>query len=210
MPGNVSFAAYPPGLTRREQEVLDLTCAEYRNAQIAAKCSSPLRLSTITSRPCWRNWVLAPVTLPPHTPPGSVWSAPRKIGSTVGKLGNDSRSRTRACRHTVALNSFKSEKETVMNPLRQIRRITAVLAVLAATVLVATPAFAMVPVPGGGGYVAPAAVPAQVQYRTIVVGGMPGWQIVLIAVGTALLAAAVAVLADRARAARRPAVRMAA
>jgi hypothetical protein len=39
---------------------------------------------------------------------------------------------------------------------------------------------------------------------------MPGWQIALIAVGTALLAATVAVLADRARAARRPAVRMAA
>ena len=53
---------------------------------------------------------------------------------------------------------------------------------------------------------APASVPAQVQYRTIVVGGMPGWQIALIAVGAALLAAAVAVLADRARAARRPAV----
>ena len=98
-----------------------------------------------------------------------------------------------------------------MNPLRHIRRITAVLATLAATVLVATPAFAMVPVPpGGDGSVAPASVPAQIQYRTIVAGGMPGWQIVLIAVGTALLAATVAVLADRARAARRPAVRMAA
>jgi hypothetical protein len=108
------------------------------------------------------------------------------------------------------LNSSKSEKETVMNPFRHIRRITAVLATLAATVLVATPAFAMVIVPGGGGYVAPARGPAQIQYRTIVAGGMPGWQIALIAVGTALLAATVAVLADRARAARRPAVRVAA
>ena len=98
-----------------------------------------------------------------------------------------------------------------MNPLRHIRRITAVLAALAATVLVATPAFAIVvPDPGGSRYVAPASVPAQIQYRTIVAGGMPGWQIALIAVGTALLAATVAVLADRARAARRPAVRMAA
>ena len=98
-----------------------------------------------------------------------------------------------------------------MNPLRHIRRITAVLAALAATVLVATPAFAIVvPDPGGSRYVAPAFVPAQIQYRTIVAGGMPGWQIALIAVGTALLAATVAVLADRARAARRPAVRMAA
>ena len=39
--------------------------------------------------------------------------------------------------------------------------------------------------------------------RTVVIGGMPGWQIALIAIGAALLAATVAVLADRARAARR-------
>jgi hypothetical protein len=104
------------------------------------------------------------------------------------------------------LNSSKSEKETVMNPVRHIRRIAAVLVGLAAAVLAATPAFArLVPDPGAG-YVAPASVPAQVQYRTIVAGGMPGWQIALIAVGAALLAAAVAVLADRARAGRRPAV----
>jgi hypothetical protein len=108
------------------------------------------------------------------------------------------------------LNLSKSEKETVMNPIRCIRRIAAVLAGLAAAVLAATPAFAkLVPDPGAG-YVAPASVPAQIQYRTIVAGGMPGWQIALIAVGAALLAATVAVLADRARAARRPAVPMAA
>jgi hypothetical protein len=39
--------------------------------------------------------------------------------------------------------------------------------------------------------------------QSVVIGGMPGWQITLIAVGAALVAAAVAVLADRARAARR-------
>ena len=39
--------------------------------------------------------------------------------------------------------------------------------------------------------------------HTVVVGGMPGWQIALIAVGAALIAATVAVLADRARTARR-------
>jgi hypothetical protein len=33
--------------------------------------------------------------------------------------------------------------------------------------------------------------------RVIATGGMPGWQITLIAVGAALLAAAIAVLADR-------------
>jgi hypothetical protein len=104
------------------------------------------------------------------------------------------------------LNSSKSEKEIVMNPVRHIRRVAAVLVGLAAAVLAATPAFARLEPDPGAGYVAPASVPAQVQYRTIVAGGMPGWQIALIAVGAALLAAAVAVLADRARAARRPVV----
>jgi hypothetical protein len=44
------------------------------------------------------------------------------------------------------------------------------------------------------------------QVRTVLVGGMPGWQIALIAVGAALLAATVAVLTDRARAGRRPTI----
>ena len=39
--------------------------------------------------------------------------------------------------------------------------------------------------------------------HTVVIGGMPGWQIALIAAGTGLLAAVLAVIADRARAARR-------
>jgi hypothetical protein len=39
--------------------------------------------------------------------------------------------------------------------------------------------------------------------RTIVVGGMPGWQIALIAAGAALFAATLALLADRVRAAHR-------
>jgi hypothetical protein len=40
--------------------------------------------------------------------------------------------------------------------------------------------------------------------HTVVVGGMPGWQIVLIALGAAATAAIVAVLLDRTRAARQP------
>ena len=90
-----------------------------------------------------------------------------------------------------------------MNPIRHIRRALAVLAGLTAAVLAlgAAPAFARLEPPDSAGYVAPASVPAQV--RTIVVGGMPGWQIALIAVGAALLAAALAVLADRVLAARR-------
>jgi hypothetical protein len=38
---------------------------------------------------------------------------------------------------------------------------------------------------------------------TVVAGGMPGWQIALIAIGAAVVAAAVAVILDRARAGRR-------
>ena len=41
------------------------------------------------------------------------------------------------------------------------------------------------------------------QVHSVVVGGMPGWQIALIAIGAALFAAIAAVLADRAWAARR-------
>ena len=41
--------------------------------------------------------------------------------------------------------------------------------------------------------------------HTVVVGGTPGWQIALIAIGAALVAATAAVLMDRARSARRQA-----
>jgi hypothetical protein len=99
-----------------------------------------------------------------------------------------------------------------MNRIRRIRRIgrlTAVLAGLACAWLglaAASPAFAqnaMFPVSGeGGGEVAPAsAVPAIT--RVVVAGGMPGWQIALIAIGAAVFAAATAVLVYRALAARR-------
>ena len=46
-----------------------------------------------------------------------------------------------------------------------------------------------------------AAIPARI--HTVVAGGMPGWQITLIAAAAALLAAVLAVLLDRAFAARR-------
>jgi hypothetical protein len=39
--------------------------------------------------------------------------------------------------------------------------------------------------------------------QTVMVGGMPGWQTALIAVGAALIASVAAVLVDRARSARR-------
>ena len=93
-----------------------------------------------------------------------------------------------------------------MNPIQHIRRLAAAVAGLAAALVAfgATPAFASLP-PGHGG---PGPVPpppgaATVQVHTVVTGGMPGWQIALIAAGAALLAATLAVLVDRARTARR-------
>jgi len=96
-----------------------------------------------------------------------------------------------------------------MNRIRRIRRVATALAGLAVTWLglaVAAPAaFAetvMFPADGGRGP-APAGTGAGPVTRTVVVGGMPGWQIALIAVGAALIAAGLAVLAERARASHR-------
>ncbi len=92
-----------------------------------------------------------------------------------------------------------------MNLIQCIRRLAAILAGLGgaalASILVAPAAFAVrEPPPGGGG--APAS-PAPPDTVAVVAGGMPGWQIALIAVGAALLAAVLAVLLDRAWGARR-------
>jgi hypothetical protein len=88
-------------------------------------------------------------------------------------------------------------------PFRPIRRLAGALAALATALLAAAaaaPAAFALPVPpvGGGGTVAP---PPTVQ--VVVASGMPGWQITLIAIGAATLAAAAAVFLDRARTARR-------
>jgi hypothetical protein len=109
-----------------------------------------------------------------------------------------------------------------MNRIRRIRRLAAVLAGLAGAVLAfaaapaasastaavrAQPSWADPPLPPGWhqhplppGHVVHAAA----------VGAMPGWQIALIAAGTALAAPTVAVLLDRARATRRQPVTAAA
>jgi hypothetical protein len=97
-----------------------------------------------------------------------------------------------------------------MNPIRRIRRIVGALAGLACAWLglaVAAPAaFAMPAPPSGGSGGATMPAPPPVQVHTVVVGGMAGWQIALIAVGAALLAATITVLLDRARTAgRKPA-----
>ena len=89
----------------------------------------------------------------------------------------------------------------------QLRRITAILSIAAGAVLAwaaAVPAAsaAVIPVPGpGAGYgPVPAAQGATIQ--VITAGGMPGWQLTLIAAAAALAAAA-AIFLDRARASRR-------
>ena len=88
---------------------------------------------------------------------------------------------------------------------RPVRRLSGILAGLAATLLAAAtaaPAAFAEPVPpvGGGGdvIVAPPSPP-----QIVVAGGMPGWQIALIALGAAVAAAAVAVFLDRVRTDRR-------
>jgi hypothetical protein len=90
--------------------------------------------------------------------------------------------------------------------MNHIRRILAAVAALAGALLsvAAAPAAGAVPLPlpphGGSGS---GAGGAHGTVRVIATGGMPGWQIALIAAAAALAAAVVAVLADRAWVARR-------
>ena len=84
-----------------------------------------------------------------------------------------------------------------------IRRLAAILAGLTGSLLALTTAspaaFAYILPPGPSSGRNAGLPPAD----TIVTGGMPGWQITLIAAAAAILAATMAVLLDRARAARR-------
>ena len=105
-----------------------------------------------------------------------------------------------------------------MNPIRRIGAAVATLTGALLALTTASAAYASLPHGGGpapgriwpiviGGMPVPAypsaPVRAPAQVPTIVSYGMPGWQITLIALGAALAAAVVAVLLDRARAARR-------
>jgi hypothetical protein len=88
--------------------------------------------------------------------------------------------------------------------MNRIRRLAYVLGALAVSALAtgAAPAFAMrVPAPGTESN--HPAVSGQVATHLVTIGGMPGWQITLIAAAAALFAAVLAVLLDRALAARR-------
>jgi hypothetical protein len=80
--------------------------------------------------------------------------------------------------------------------------LTAVFCGLAASAAAVPAAFAgeFVPGPGGAGSVAPVTT---TPVHVITMGGTPGWQIAVIALGAALVAAATAVLLDRTRTSRR-------
>jgi len=91
-----------------------------------------------------------------------------------------------------------------MNRIHLIRRAAGILAGFAGALLAlaaASPAALAVRLPPPGGYDRPGQPPPQV--HTIVTGGMPGWQITLIAAAAAVVAATMAVIVDRAWAARR-------
>jgi hypothetical protein len=108
----------------------------------------------------------------------------------------------RACPHWTRINREPQRKGNNMKPISRIRRPLAVLAGLAGALLAlagAAPAFAMTLPPPGGSDGTSAHAPVQV----ITEGSMPGWQIALIALGAALVAAVTAVLLDRAQLARR-------
>jgi MFS family permease len=97
-----------------------------------------------------------------------------------------------------------------MNP---VRRLAAALAGLAGALLAfaaAAPAALARPFPPRPPGWDKHPPPPSAGIHIVVVGGMPGWQIALIAIGAALLAATAAVLADRARVGRRKTITAAA
>jgi hypothetical protein len=95
-----------------------------------------------------------------------------------------------------------------MNPIHCIRWLAGVLGTLACALLAyaATAPAALAEIPSPGERPVRHALSVPVRVQTVVSGGMPGWQITLIAAGAALIAATAAVLLDRARTARRYAI----
>ena len=98
-----------------------------------------------------------------------------------------------------------------MSIIKGLSRLGAVLASLAIIAVAfasgASASTSVIPVGGSGG-AAPDGTPAPAAVvHTVIVGGMPGWQIASIAAAAALVTAIVAVLVERSRAARRRPVR---
>lgn len=96
-----------------------------------------------------------------------------------------------------------------MHIIKSLSRLGVVLTTLGVAALGfagrASAASAMVPRSGGGGAEGNGHLPISPppEIRTVVVGGMPGWQIAAIAIVAALAAAVAAVLLDRSRSVRR-------
>ena len=92
-----------------------------------------------------------------------------------------------------------------MNRIPIVGRLACLLVTIVGAVLASTawvPAAFALPMPPGDGGLDTIVRPPPVVHA-VVIGGMPGWQIALIAAGAAVLAAALAVILDRARVARR-------
>ena len=99
-----------------------------------------------------------------------------------------------------------------MSTIKGLSRLGAVLASLAIIAVAfargASASASMIPVGGSGGGGAPGGTPAPAAVvHTVIVGGMPGWQIASIAAAAALVTAIVAMLVERSRTARRRPVR---
>jgi hypothetical protein len=94
-----------------------------------------------------------------------------------------------------------------MKPIYRFRHVISVVVALAGSMLsmaLAAPAAFAMRLPASGGFSPTVSThPDLANVHTVVGGGTPGWQITLIAFGAALLAATLAVLTDRVRAARR-------
>jgi len=102
------------------------------------------------------------------------------------------------------MSAHLSRRRGYLTTAARLRRITAALAAVAGGLLAwaaAVPAASARVIPVDDYY----GPPTGTTVRVITVGGMPGWQITVIAVAAALVAATAAVLLDRARASRRPA-----
>jgi len=101
-------------------------------------------------------------------------------------------------------------RRTRLHTAAWLRGIAAALAVVTSGLLAwaaipaASAATILIPAPDGAGGTVPA-TPPTVPVQVTIAGGMPGWQVTLIAVAAALIAATVAVFLDRARADRRSA-----
>ena len=92
-----------------------------------------------------------------------------------------------------------------MTRIHRIRRLAGVLAGALLASAAAAPAALAVnrPLPDGRPAFVPTYPAASPASAAVAGGGMPGWQIALIAVGAALVAATIAVVLDRALAARK-------